>query len=93
MSPTFTARRVLRAATGIVALAALPAFAQDKGPKANWELSEKFSAANLRSRVYTNAVNPRWIGQSDSLCYNWKDHTGSRFSLVVPTTTEGPRGQ
>lgn len=86
MPPTFAARRTLRAASGILALAALPALAQEKAPKANWDLSEKFSSANLRSRVYTSAVNPRWIGQSDSLCYNWKDHNGSNFFLVVPTT-------
>jgi hypothetical protein len=31
-------------------------------------------------------VNPHWLGQSDSLCYDWKDHGGSTFYLVVPTT-------
>ena len=81
-----TAGRTLRVAAGFVALVALPLGAQDKAPRANWELSEKFSAANLRSRVYTNAVNPRWLGQSDSLCYEWKDASGSKFLLVVPTT-------
>jgi dipeptidyl aminopeptidase/acylaminoacyl peptidase len=81
-----TAGRALRVA-GLLTLAAFgSAAAQDKAVKANWELSNKFSAANLRSKVFTNAVNPRWLGQSDSLCYNWKDHTGSTFFLVVPTT-------
>ena len=36
--------------------------------------------------IFTTAVNPHWLGQSDSLCYDWKDHTGSTFFLVVPTT-------
>src|SRR5215471_2914969 len=80
------AARAIRSAAGFVTLAAATAVAQDKAPKANWELAEKFSATNLRSRVYTSAVNPRWLGQSDSLCYNWKDHTGSTFFLVVPTS-------
>ncbi len=62
------------------------ASAQTPAPKANWELADKFSAVNLRSRIYTNAVNPHWLGQSDSLCYDWKDHSGSTFYLVVPTT-------
>ena len=31
-------------------------------------------------------MSPHWLGQSDSLCYDWKDHTGSTFFLVVPTT-------
>jgi dipeptidyl aminopeptidase/acylaminoacyl peptidase len=86
MLHTFPAGRTLRVAAGFVALAVLPLAAQDKAPKANWELSDKFSPANLRSRVFTSAVNPRWLGQSDSLCYAWKDHTGSTFFLVVPTT-------
>jgi len=78
--------RAFATAASLLTIAALPAAAQDKAPKANWELAEKFSATSLRSRVYTSAVNPRWLGQSDSLCYNWKDHTGSAFFLVVPTT-------
>src|SRR4051812_33907082 len=80
-----TAGRVLRVAV-LLALGAMPAAAQDKMVKANWELAEKFSPTNLRSRVYTSAVNPHWLGQSDSLCYDWKDHNGSTFYLVVPTT-------
>ena len=86
MSHASYAGRAVRVA-GLLTLAALgSAAAQDKAVKANWELSNKFSPANLRSKVFTNAVNPRWLGQSDSLCYNWKDHTGSTFYLVVPTT-------
>jgi dipeptidyl aminopeptidase/acylaminoacyl peptidase len=65
---------------------ALPLAAQDHPNKANWDLSEKFSSANLRSKIFTSTVSPRWLGQSDSLCYNWKDHDGSAFYLVVPTT-------
>jgi dipeptidyl aminopeptidase/acylaminoacyl peptidase len=40
----------------------------------------------VRTRTYTTAVNPHWLGQSDSLCYDWKDRGGSQFTLVVPTT-------
>jgi dipeptidyl-peptidase-4 len=80
-----SAPRSLRTAVALIALVAVPAAAQDKAPRANWELSEKFSQANLRSRIYTSAVNPRWLGQSDSLCYNWKDRNGSTFYLVNPT--------
>ena len=86
MLQALTAGRALRVAAGFIALAALPAAAQDHANKANWQLAEKFSPQSLRSRVYTNSVNPHWLGQSDSLCYDWKDHTGSTFYLVVPTT-------
>ncbi|HEY4306695.1 MAG TPA: DPP IV N-terminal domain-containing protein [Gemmatimonadaceae bacterium] len=65
---------------------ALPLAAQDHSNKANWSLAEKFSPTNLRSKVFTATVTPRWLGQSDSLCYDWKDHTGSTFFLVVPTS-------
>ncbi len=70
----------------LVGAVALTASAQQHANKANWELADKFSAANLRSRVYTSAVTPHWLGQSDSLCYDWKDRGGSTFFLVVPTT-------
>ena len=70
----------------LVLVARRPPPPRTSANKANWDLAEKFSATNLRSRVYTSAVNPRWLGQSDSLCYDWKDHTGSTFFLVVPTT-------
>ncbi len=61
----------------LVGAFALTASGQQHSNKANWELADKFSAANLRSRVYTNAVTPHWLGQSDSLCYDWKDRSGS----------------
>src|SRR3989442_1070364 len=68
-----------------LAAAISPLAAQQPANHANWQLADKFSAANLRSIVYTSSINPRWLGQSDSLCYNWKDHTGSAFYIVVPT--------
>jgi dipeptidyl-peptidase-4 len=86
MPHTLVARRALRVAAGLLALTAGPSLAQEHSNKGNWQLAEKFSPANLRSRVFTNSVNPHWLGQSDSLCYDWKDHNGSTFYLVVPTT-------
>ena len=78
--------RIRHTIPALLALVALPLGAQTSANKANWQLAEKFSTANLRSKIFTSAVNPRWLGQSDSLCYDWKDHTGSTFFLVVPTT-------
>ncbi len=88
----------LLVSAGLILAAALPLAAQDHANttnnapaasstnKANWALAEKFSTASVRTRTYTTAVNPHWLGQSDSLCYDWKDHSGSTFLLVVPTT-------
>jgi dipeptidyl aminopeptidase/acylaminoacyl peptidase len=70
----------------LIALGATVAGAQEHQNKANWELADKFAAANLRSTVFTSQLNPHWLGQSDSLCYDWKDHTGQTMYLVVPTT-------
>ena len=88
MRTTFSASRALLVAAGLFALVvpSVTAGAQEHSNKANWDLAESFSAANLRSRLYTNSVSPHWLGQSDSLCYDWKDHNGSTFFLVVPTT-------
>ncbi|MEO6778132.1 MAG: DPP IV N-terminal domain-containing protein [Gemmatimonadaceae bacterium] len=36
--------------------------------------------------MYSFAVEPRWLGKTDSLWYNWRDHTGSHFYLAVPAT-------
>jgi dipeptidyl-peptidase-4 len=77
--------RACRVAAYLLTVTSLPALAQQHANKANWELADKFSAANLRSRLYSNSVNPNWLGQSDSLCYNWKDHGGSTFFIVNPT--------
>ncbi len=55
--------------------------------RANWTLANRFSPQSLRSTLYTNGVTPRWLGKSDTLWYNWRDRTGSRFWLVVPTAT------
>ena len=53
-------------------------------PHANWTLADRFSQNTLRNVVYSPSVQPRWLGESDSIFYNWKDKTGSRFFLVVP---------
>jgi dipeptidyl-peptidase-4 len=85
-STSFATRLARGVACAVVISLPSAALAQEHANKANWELAEKFSPQNLRSKLFTNAVNPRWLGQSDSLCYDWKDHSGSTFYLVVPTT-------
>lgn len=60
------------------------ALAKPVAAHANWELAEKFSADAMKRVTYTAAVQPHWLGKTDSIWYNWKDHTGSTFFLVVP---------
>ena len=54
---------------------------------ANWTLANRFAPAALRPIIYGGAVQPRWIGKTDSLWYNWRDENGTHFYLVVPGST------
>ncbi len=73
------------ASFALLAAAAPPASAQHAHANtANWALADKFTPEALRPVLYSSAVDPHWIGKSDSMWYNWKDHTGSTFFLVVP---------
>ena len=91
--------RRLTAIAVLLALGATSAAAQGPGPtqpdvqrqnaranRANWTLAERFAPAALRSSVYSTNVQPRWLGKSDTMWYNWRDRSGSRFWLVVPAS-------
>lgn len=62
-----------------------------RGVRANWTLANRFGAAALRSVTYTQAIQPRFLGQSDTMFYNWRDRNGSRFMLYVPSATGGSK--
>ena len=75
------------ATTSLLAALAAPAAAQPRSENsANWALANRFTTEALRSVVYSTSVTPRWIGEKDSLWYNWRDSKGSAFYLVVPRT-------
>ncbi|XWV17227.1 MAG: hypothetical protein HEQ11_14060 [Gemmatimonas sp.] len=59
--------------------------------KANWALANRFSAAATRSITYTFGVQPRFLGKSDTMYYNWRDRNGSRFMLYVPSPSGGTK--
>ena len=98
--PTLTFARRLRwtllaapLAAGLALATPTPTAAQQTVPPpeprvhANWLLANRYSNTSLRNVVFGTAVQPRWIGKTDSMFYNWKGKTGSRFTLVVPMTT------
>ena len=75
----------------VTGAAATPAAAQTTAPdnrinRANWELSNKFTPEALRRVAFSTNLQPRWIGKSDSLWYNWRDRNGSAFTLIYPPT-------
>jgi dipeptidyl-peptidase 4 len=44
----------------------------------------RFSTANMRNLTFSTSVAPRWLGETDSMFYNWRDRNGGTFYLVVP---------
>ena len=56
------------------------------GPNANWAQYDKFSTANVRTMTFSTTIAPRWIGETDSVFYSWRDHTGERWYLVNALT-------
>ncbi len=52
--------------------------------RANWALAERFNTANMRNLTFSTSVSPRWVGETDSMFYNWRDRNGATFYLVVP---------
>ena len=59
--------------------------------KANWALANRFGTGALRSVTYTFGVQPRFLGKSDTMYYNWRDRSGSRFMLYVPSPAGGTK--
>jgi dipeptidyl aminopeptidase/acylaminoacyl peptidase len=53
-------------------------------PQANWELANKFSTTALQRVTYSSTLQPRWIGKTDSMWYNWRNRQGATFYLVYP---------
>jgi dipeptidyl-peptidase 4 len=91
--PQSVARRHRRGALPLAALLlavplllpAVPAAAQpNQQPVANWPLADRFSPEAMRSVLFTQSVTPRWIAETDSMWYSWRDRSGTRFMLVVP---------
>ena len=89
--------RGLRArwSAGVIAFAATLAFgaattaqaqSADRAPTANWPLAERFSTDALRPVLFTASVTPRWIVETDSMWYSYRDRNGTRFMLVIPKT-------
>ena len=82
-------RRVAAVALLVVALPALSAQSPTRATpvaNANWELADKFGTEALKRVTYSTSVQPHFIGKTDSLWYNWRDHTGETFYLVYPPT-------
>jgi dipeptidyl aminopeptidase/acylaminoacyl peptidase len=81
-----TLTRLMRRVAPILLVAA-SAGAQANGatkPQANWDLANKFSTQGLQRVTYGTTVQPRWIGKTDSLWYNWRGREGATFYLVYP---------
>jgi dipeptidyl aminopeptidase/acylaminoacyl peptidase len=83
--------RLVRGAS--VALVAFATVAQAQvppphpnAPRANWAAFDKWSSANMRGMTYSTNVQPRWIGETDSVFYSWRDSKGETWFLVNALT-------
>lgn len=54
------------------------------GNRANWALANRFSPEALRLFVYSSTIQPRFINETDSFWYSWRDSGGTTFYLVDP---------
>ena len=62
---------------------ATPAPAGDQNVvRANYELAERLSLANVQKLVFDLNVEPSWIGSSDAFWYRWRTWRGTDFFLV-----------
>jgi dipeptidyl-peptidase 4 len=90
LHPLLPARRIVSPVGALLALTLMAptvvAQAPQGTPRANWMLAERYSQAGLRTAIYSTSVQPRWLGKSDTMFYNWRDSKGSRFHMVVPAT-------
>lgn len=80
------------ATTSLSAQNAAPSQPDEGRPnKGNWALANRFNGNTLRSITYTFGVQPRFLGKSDTMFYNWRDRNGNRFMLYVPSPSGGTK--
>src|SRR6516165_5031734 len=52
--------------------------------QANYKLAFKYSSEYLKQFVYDTAVNPNWIGKTDSFWYSYRTSQGTNYYRVHP---------
>lgn len=50
--------------------------------RANWKLSNRYTADYVRQYVYSTTLTPGWINKTDTFWYSWKDSNGVKFWKV-----------
>lgn len=68
------------AQASVMGAQALPA--HPNAPKANWALFNRFGTPAMRNMTFSTSITPRWIGETDSMFYSWRDTKGDRWYLV-----------
>lgn len=53
-------------------------------PKANYQLASRFSPAKLKKLIYSTAVDPHWLKQSNRFWYEFETPSGKEWFLVDP---------
>jgi len=53
-------------------------------PKANFELANRFTTAQLRKLIFSTSVRPNWLKDSEKFWYSFKTTDGTSFYIVDP---------
>ena len=80
------ARRLTGLFTAVLLLPVASAASAQRSERANWALADKFNNDAIEQLVHSTSVQARFINETDSLWYFWRDQEGARFMFVIPKT-------
>lgn len=66
----------------------LPAAAQQKIEKANYEMAARFSPSRLNKMVFSTSVDPHWLKNSDRFWYTYETSNGKNWYIVDPAKAQ-----
>lgn len=62
--------------------------AQNSTPKANYNLTARFSPNKLKKLIFSTAVDPHWLKQSDRFWYTYETTNGKNWYIVDPVKAQ-----
>lgn len=57
-------------------------------PKANYSLAARFSPKKLDKMIFSLAVDPHWLKQSNKFWYTYETSEGKQWTIVDPLKNE-----
>jgi len=73
----------------MLSISYLAAFAQSQPlEKANYQLASRFSTGKLEKMVFSTAVDPHWLKNSDRFWYSYETTNGKKWYIVDPVLSQ-----